>query len=104
MRRIFFIFFILICAASGVLAALDQVVGVKLVLGTVGAVAGAAIGGAIASIGRRHHRAVPHSDEWDGFPATSDRQATNYWLDRGRLTAAPGLPIPDDSDPHSHEP
>ncbi|MDO9167223.1 MAG: hypothetical protein Q7U13_14045 [Rhodoferax sp.] len=103
MRKSLFVIFILLGSAVGVFAALNESVSLKIVLGSIGAVAGAAIGGALAGVGRRHSRSCAQYNETDGLAAIQDEQARNYWLDRGRLTAAPGLPHPDDNDPHSHE-
>lgn len=105
MHKLVPIFFIVAGAATGVLAAaLDQPASVKLVLGIIGAVAGVAIGGAIAGIGRRSPTPPAFDHRACDPMQTQDERNRNYWLDRGRLTAAPGLPNPNDSDPHSHEP
>jgi hypothetical protein len=104
MRKVVFIFFVVGGAAAGVLAAIGQSAGVKLVLGIIGAVAGAAIGGAIAGIGRRSSTPPVLDDRAYDPMQTQDERDRNYWLERGRLTASPGLPNPNDSDPHSHEP
>lgn len=103
MRRVVLMFFVVGGAAAGVLAALDQPASVKLVLGIIGVVAGAAIGGAIVGIGRRSPT-PPEFDHRAYDPIqTQGEPEHNYWLDRGRLTASPDLPNPNDSDPHSHE-
>lgn len=104
MRKTFFVIFILLGSAVGAFAALNESVGLKIVLGSIGAVAGAAVGGALAGIGRRQGRPHAQFNETDELAAVQNEQARNYWLDRGRLTASPGLPHPDDNDPHSHEP
>ncbi|MDD5332872.1 MAG: hypothetical protein PHS32_03925 [Rhodoferax sp.] len=100
MRKTIFVFFILLGAAVGAFTALNEGIGLKLLSGGIGSLVGAIVGGAIAGIGRRHSRHPAHFDS-DGL---LDEQANNYWLDRGRLTAAPGLPQADDLDPFSHEP
>lgn len=104
MRKVVFIIFVVSGAAAGVLAAIGQVASVKFVLGMTGAVAGAAIGGAIAGIGRRSPTPPVFDHRASDSIQTQDERERNYWLDRGRLTASPGLPNPNDSDPHSHEP
>lgn len=104
MRKTLFVIFILLGSAVGVFVALNESNGLKIVLGSIGAVTGAAVGGALVGIGRRRQRSMDHFDGTDGFTAAQDEQARNYWLDRGRLTASPGLTHPDDNDPHSHEP
>ena len=94
MRKSVFIFFILLGLAVGMLTAHGEGSGLKIVFGTIGAVAGAAIGGALAGFTRQHRRSITDFDK-DGFTTVQDEQARNYWLDRGRLTASPGLPHPD---------
>ncbi|GEM_PF-2139997 len=104
MRKSVLLFFILLGSAVGVLAALNESVGLKILLGSIGAVAGAAIGGSLAGIGRRRGRPYAQFNETDELATVQDEQSRNYWLDRGRLTASPGLPHSDDNDPCSHEP
>jgi len=103
MRKALFVVIILLGFAVGVFSALHESVGLKIVLGSIGAVAGTAIGGALTGIGGRRSRSHAQFDETDGLAAVQDEQARNYWLDRGRLTSSPGLPHPDDNDPHCHE-
>ena len=102
MRKTIFVLFILLGSAVGVFAALSESVGLKILLGSIGAVAGAAIGGALAGIGRRRGQPYAQFNETDELAAVQVEQARNYWLDRGRLTASPGLPHSDDNDPHNH--
>ena len=104
MRKALFDIFILLGSSVGVFAALSESIGLKILLGSIGAVAGAAIGGALAGVGCRRGRSHAQFNETDELAAVQDQQARNYWLDRGRLTSSPGLPHPDDNDPHSHEP
>lgn len=103
MRNTVLVSFILLGSVVGMFFALNETVALKIFQSGIGAVVGAAVGGAIAGIGRRRHRPSSCRDEADGFRAAQDKQTRNYWLDRGRVTAAPSLPHPDDSDPHSHE-
>lgn len=104
MRKTLFVIFILLGSAVGVFAALNESTGFKIVQGSIGAVVGAAVGGAFAGIGRRRSRSSAQFNETDGLDAIQDEQARNYWLDRGRLTSSTGLPHSDDNDSHSHEP
>lgn len=100
MRKTVFLFFVLLGAAAGVFGALYESVGLKIVLGSISAVAGTAVGGALSGIARRRHRPTVNFDNAD----VQKKHIRNYWLDRGRMTASPGLPHPDDNDPHSHQP
>ena len=99
MRKAIFIGFVVLGAAIGVFAALEEGAGLKLVFACVGSVAGAAVGGALSRIGLRPGRSTTHDDGTDCLVAVQDEQARNYWLDRGRPTASPGLPHAEDSDP-----
>lgn len=104
MRKIVFIGFIVLGAAMGIFAALEEDGGLKVVFACLGGIVGAAVGGALSQIGRRRGRSTIHDDGTDGLVAVQDEQIWNYWLDRGRPTASPGLPHAEDSDPHSREP
>ncbi len=73
-------------------------------MASIGAVVGAAICGSMAAICWPVHRSALRSDIDDGLADLGDEKIQNCWLDRGRLTTAPGLPHPDDTDPRSHEP
>lgn len=100
MRRAIFIFFIAFGAAVGLFTALGGTLGLKIVMSGLGALVGVAIGGAFYQ-GRLKRR----SDREPGSPdAANAERMNNHWLDRGRPTAAPGLPHADDSDPFSREP
>ena len=102
MRNAILIGFVVLGAALGLFSAMDESVGVQVVLATVGTVAGAAIGGALSRIGRRR-RAMHLSPIADSLETTEDK-VSNYWLDHGRLSAAPGLPDPDQTDQISLKP
>jgi hypothetical protein len=101
-RKAIFIGFIVLGAAMGLFSAMNESVGVQIVMAAVGAVAGVAIGGALSRVGRRR-RAMDVSPMADSLETTEDR-VSNYWLDHGRLTAAPGLPDPDETDQISLKP
>ena len=104
MRKTIFIRFIVLGAALGLFSAMTESLGVQIVMGGVGSIAGAAIGGGLAGIGRRKQRGRSQSDdEAIALETAQEEQVKNYWLDRGRLTAAPGLPNPDDTDPHRRQ-
>ena len=102
MRKFIFIFLVLAGAAAGVLAAQNESSGLAFVLGSIGAVVGAAIGGAVTGAGS--HRRESSVGDQDAFLEMSNDQSRHFWLDRGRLSDAPGLPHADDLDPHSLEP
>ena len=102
MRQTIFTGFILLGAALGLLSTVTETFGVQIVMATIGAVVGMAIGGSLSRIGRRR-RAKAFSSAADSAETTEDG-VSNYWLDHGRLTAAPGLPDPDETDQISLKP
>lgn len=103
MRQAIFTGLVLLGLALGVFSALNESLGVQIVMATIGAVVGAAIGGgALSTVGRRR-RAMNASPMVD-LPETPDERVSNYWLDHGRLTAAPGLSDPDETDQISLKP
>lgn len=102
MRKLIFIGFIVLGAAIGTAAGLGEGLGLKLLFGCIGAIAGAAIGGALAGVGRRQRESEQAGVH--GLTDSQNARRKNYWLDRGRLTSSPGLPHPDDRDPHRGEP
>lgn len=104
MRKAIFIGFVVLGAAAGMVAALDEGWGLKAVFACVGGVVGASVGGALSGVGRRQGRPRAHDEDRGGLRTVQDQQEANYWLDRGRPTAAPGLPHADDTDSHSLEP
>jgi hypothetical protein len=87
MRKAVFIFFLSLGIAAGAFATKGDDWGLSAVMMVVGALFGAAIGGGLASIGRRVPRlALRTEEEMDPIPGmgTSSRDlAANYWRDEG---------------------
>ena len=104
MRRAAFISFVLLGAAVGLLSSLDGGFGLRIVMMCVGALFGTALGGALCGGGRRASRSMSGDEPKAGSGDLQEERVNNYWLDRGRPTAAPGLPHPEDADPFSREP
>jgi len=96
MRTAVFLFFAVMGLMAGLFAALDGYGGLKLVFAAIGMVVGLAVGGALSRVGRRTQ---PKRTDADGLDEVQREQVRNYWLDRARATASPGLPHLDDSDP-----
>ena len=101
MRKLILIFFILLGAAIGLLASMNGGIALRIVMACVGALFGTAIGGALSRRGRQTSVAPVGDDGLDGHDSPDNQRMSNYWLDRGRPTAAPGLPHPEDADPFS---
>lgn len=91
MRKIVFLVFIAAGTAAGLIAALTDDWGLRMVMITIGAIAGAAIGGAVSRI-VAGGRAAPDVGRavLPGLGMTGDDLAENYWRDKGRpqLTSA----------------
>ena len=85
MRKTILLAFIAVGATIGFASAMADDWGLRIVMMTIGAVAGAAVGGAIS-------RAAPRGERWPGRDAevapglgiTQDEAMDNYWRDKGR--------------------
>ena len=99
MRKLIFMVFIALGALIGLIAAANADWGTRLVMMGVGALFGAPIGWALASIGRRQ----PQRLEWDENPlrgtgTTPKDLAANYWRDKGH----PPFMKPSEVEPDQH--
>ena len=91
MRKAMFFIFVVVGAAAGLASALTDDWGVKAVMMTIGAVTGAAIGGAISGITARGRKKLQFDSEaLPGLGTTPTDMMDNYWRDKGRppLTSA----------------
>ncbi len=85
MRKAVFLTLVVIGAAVGLVSATGDAWGVKIVMLTVGAVAGAAIGGGVSGIaasGRK--RLSREANVAAGLGMQPDDMMDNYWRDKGR--------------------
>lgn len=90
-RTAIFIVFIAVGAAVGLASTIADDWALRIVMMTIGAIAGAAIGGATAGIaasGRK--RQIREGDAAPDLSMTPDDSVENYWRDKGRpqLTSA----------------
>ena len=76
----------------GLLTALQDGVELKIVMMSIGAVAGAAIGGALS---RMTNRKPVQPKSIPGMGSFSEEQIRNYWRDKGEIYPAPGHPDPE---------
>lgn len=91
MRKAMFFIFVVVGAAVGLASTLTDDWGVKTVMMIIGAVAGAAIGGAISGIAARGRKKLRFDSEaLPGLGITPTDMMDNYWRDKGRppLTSA----------------
>lgn len=90
MRKAIFTFFLLLGIGSGLMSAWDDGLGLSIVMMSVGALFGGAIGGGLSQIGsgRRHLplRALEEREPIPGGLGTSSRDlAANFWRDEGHM-------------------
>ena len=80
LRKAIFIAFVGVGALVGVVAAINGDWGLRVVMAGLGALVGAALGGAAIRLGRRatERREIP------GMGTTTADIAANFWRDRGR--------------------
>lgn len=92
MRKGILLVGLILGACVGLLASLTDGTGVKIVMMSIGAVAGAAIGGAFSKTGRRK---PIQPDSIPGMGSFFDEQMRNYWRDKGEIYPMPGHPDPE---------
>jgi hypothetical protein len=91
MQKAVFLVFVVVGAAVGLASALTDDWGVKMVMMTIGAVAGAAIGGAVSGVAARGSKKPDlDSEALTGLGMSPTDLIDNYWRDKGRppLTSA----------------
>ena len=99
MRKLIFIGIVAVGALVGLLAAANDDWATRTVLGAVGALFGAAIGGALTRLGRSKKDLSWQSEPIPGMGVTSEDLAANFWRDKGH---PPFMKPPDaDSGPGS---
>ena len=85
MRKAVFLTLVVIGAAVGLVSATGDDWGVKIVMLTVGAIAGAAIGGAVSGIAANGRKRLSREVEVaPGLGMQPDDLMDNYWRDKGR--------------------
>ena len=96
MRKVALFVGLVLGAGVGLLTSLTDGIGLKIVMMSIGAVAGAAIGGALSHMGRKGQRLSGADEAVPGLGFSSEDRMRRYWLEKGRLTSAPGIPERDD--------
>lgn len=71
-------------ALIGLITSIPDDVGLKIVMMSIGALAGVAVGGAIACIGKKGRALKFDDDPLAGLGVTPEDIARNYWRDKGR--------------------
>lgn len=83
MRKLVFFCVVAIGALVGLLSATGDAWATRAVLVAVGALFGAAIGGAATRLGRSKKSLQWHNDPIPGMGVTSEDLAANFWRDKG---------------------
>ena len=84
MRKTPIVVGMVIGAIAGLLTSLPDGVGLQIVMMSVGAVAGAPIGGAFSRLGKKRRTALPEDDESFGLGTSPRDRMRNFWRDKGR--------------------
>ena len=99
MRKALFMIFVAAGAVAGSIAAMDGDWGLRVVMMTIGAVVGAAIGGAVTRVGKRRANLRPVGlGEPYGQGTSAEDRDRNYWRDKGN----PPLMKPPSAEPDRH--
>lgn len=93
MRKLIFLLFFLAGIVLGWLSARHDAIGLQIIMMSIGAMFGGAVGGGLSQIGSRNHRLLrlPTEEELNPIPGmgTSPRDVgANYWRDEGHLPFA----------------
>lgn len=84
MRKALFLTLVAAGAGAGLIAAMHGDWGLRVVMMTIGAVIGAAIGGAVTRVGKRSKILGPAGlDESYGQGTSAEDRDRNYWRDKG---------------------
>ena len=99
MRKAVFSILVAAGAGAGLIAAVEGDWGLRVVMMTIGTVAGAAIGGAVARVGKRPTklRSVGLDDAY-GLGTSAEDRDRNYWRDKGN----PPFMKPPSAEPDRH--
>jgi hypothetical protein len=82
-------------AIVGLLTALPDGLGLKIVMMSIGAVAGAAIGGAFSRSRKKSRIAMREADDSYGLGTSAEDRMTNFWRDKGKVVSFSGPPDPE---------
>jgi hypothetical protein len=83
MRRLIFVGSIVVGAAIGLLSTLGDDWGLKLLMVSLGALVGTAVGGGLSKIGRGGSCALREGRALRGLGTTPEDLLDNYWRDEG---------------------
>ena len=96
MRKVALLIGLTLGTGVGLFTSLQDGIGLKIVTMSIGALAGAAIGGALSHMGRKRQMLSGADEAIPGLGFSLEDRMRRYWLEKGRLTSAPGIPEQDD--------
>ncbi len=79
----------------GLFTSLPDAVGLKIVMISIGALAGTAVGLAISRIGGRSHMTPLQKDPIPGVGFSPEERMRTYWRDKGKIYPMSGHPDPE---------
>lgn len=82
-------------ALIGLFTSIPDGVGLKIVMMSIGALAGAAVGAAISRTGERSHKMPFHKDSIPGVGFSPEERMRTYWRDKGKIYPMLGHPDPE---------
>lgn len=82
-------------AIAGLFTSLPNGLGLKIVMMSIGVVAGAAIGGALSRPGKMNTMATREADDSYGLGASAEDRMRNFWRDKGKVVPFSGPPDPE---------
>jgi hypothetical protein len=95
MRKLIFVAFIFVGTSVGLLAAAQDDWTTRIVMAAIGALFGAAVGGAVAFAGRRAASQLPRDEPMPGMGMSTADLAANYWRDKGHPPFMKPPAVPD---------
>ncbi|RZI40141.1 hypothetical protein EGT07_25140 [Herbaspirillum sp. HC18] len=82
-------------ALIGLFTSIPDSVGLKIVMMSIGALAGTAVGAAISRIGERNHKMRLQQDSIPGVGFSPEERMRTYWRDKGKIYPMSGHPDPE---------
>lgn len=79
----------------GLFTSIMDSLGLKIVMMSIGVIAGAAIGGAFSRSRKDHRKAMYEVDESHGLGTSPEDRMQNFWRDKGKIVPFSGPPEPE---------
>jgi hypothetical protein len=86
---------IVIGAFIGLFASISDGLGLQIVMTSVGALVGIAVGGAISRIGGKRNQTFSRKNSGSNIGFSSEDRMNTYWRDKGKIYPMQGHPDPE---------